>query len=182
MKKFIVLSLAWLLFSGAAHAGVEFVGVDGVQTNYTASSGVFLMNGNGLVATIGYDDDSQGFLFPVGFTLNTTFDSGTHFAGGTFQLTDASASIILSGNVLFVDFVSAGSSLDGEGQAQVLVSNLAGYPQGLSDIVSLTFRLTPAFTDFSQDYSGKTKINFLVPEPATMLLLAVGGLMLRKRR
>jgi len=163
---------------------VEFVGVDGAQTDYTAGSGILLMDDTGLVVTVDYDDGSpQGSISPAGFTLSTTFASGMQFAGGTFVFTDESdSSVILSGNVLSVDFTDAGDFLVGDGLAEVLVSNLAGYPVGPSDIVSITFNLDPAFTDFDQNYTGLSKVNFLVPEPATMALMALGGLLLRKRK
>lgn len=184
MKKFIVLTLAVALCIAAAQAGIEGVGVDFVQTNYTADGGALVMNDSGLVVTIDYDDGSdQGSIDPASFYLSTTFVSEMSFAGGTFVFTDESdSSVILSGNVLSVDFIDAGSFLVGDGQAQVLVSNLAGYPVGPSDIVSITFNLDPAFTDFGQDYSGLSKVNFLVPEPATMALLALGGLMIRRKK
>lgn len=184
MKKFIVLTLSWVLCITAAQAGVSFVGVDGVGTSYTAGTGVLLMDDTNLVVTVEYDDSSpQTSISPAGFTLSTTFVSGMNFAGGTFEYTDeTTSSVILSGNVLSVNFASVLGFLVGNGTAQVLVSNLAGYPLGASDIVSITFNLDPAFTDFTQDYTGDSKVNFLVPEPVTMVLLGLGGLLIRKRK
>jgi len=185
MKKFIVLTLAGVLCIAAAQAGISGIGVDFVQTNYTAGNGELVMDDSGLVVTIDYDNgDPQGEINPASFYLKTQHDSGMHFAGGTFVFTDNTgvASTIISGTVIGVDFSNAGSFLVGEGTAEVLVSNLAGYPLGSSEIVSITFNLDPAFTDFGQDYSGLSKVNFLVPEPATMALLALGGMLIRKRK
>ena len=186
MKKLLVLTLAGFLCIATAQAGVDFVGVDGVQTDYTAATGVLLMDDSGLVVTVDYDDgSSQGSVSPASFNLNTTFDSGMHFSGGTFAFTDNSgggSSVIISGNVIGVDFAGAGGFLVGSGTAEVQVSNLAGYPVGVSDVVSLTFSLSPAFTDFNQSYTGLSKVNFLVPEPATLAILGLGGLMLLRRR
>lgn len=183
MKKFIVLTVAGVLCITAAQAGVELVGVDGVFTTYTSGTGVLLMNDSGLVVTVEYDDSTQSSISPASFTLSTTFDSGMHFTGGTFAfINDTDSSVLLSGNVIAVDFEEALGFLVGNGSAQVLVSNLTGYPVGASDIVSITFNLDPAFTDFAQNYTGDSKVNFLVPEPATLALLTLGGLMLRKRK
>jgi hypothetical protein len=182
MKKFIVVALVWVLCAVAAHAGVKLVGVDGVDTDYTASTGVFSMADSGLVITVEYDDNTQASISNSVFGLNTTYFSGMSFTGGTFAFTDSSSSVILSGNVLTVDFQPALGFLVGNGTAQVLVSNLAGYPVGPSDIVSITFNLNPAFTNFQRDYTGDSKVNFLVPEPATMLLVGLGAVLLRKKK
>jgi hypothetical protein len=183
MKNFIVVTLVWALCAVAAHAGVQLVGVDGVDTDYTANTGVFLMADSGLVITVEYDDNTQSSISPAGFTLSTAYVSGMSFTGGTFVFTDEDdSSVILSGNVLTVNFQPALGFLVGNGTAQVLVSNLAGYPVGPSDIVSITFNLNPAFTDFEQDYTGDSKVNFLVPEPATMLLVGLGAVLLRKKK
>lgn len=182
MKK-ITAVLALLLSVQFAFAGLDFIGIDGVQTDYTAGTGQLLMDQDGLKVIIDYDDGSpQGSIDMASFTLSTGYNSGMQFTGGTFSFLDNTNTVIIAGNVLTVDFFSGGSLLMGEGTVQVTQSNLAGYPLGISDIVSLTFSLSPSFTDFQQDYSGLSKVNFLVPEPATLALLGLGGLLLRKRR
>ena len=182
MKKLFLLTLAGVLCATVAQAGVDFVGVDGVATTYDSGSETLSMV-DAAVVIVEYDDNTQLSIDPASFSLITYFDSGMFFTGGTFVFTDESGpSVILSGNVLSVQFEEALGYLVGSGAAEVLVSNLAGYPLGDSEIVSITFDLDPAFTDFTQDYTGNSKVNFVVPEPATLALLGLGGLLIRKRR
>ena len=184
MKKSLLLGLVAFLCVAAAHAGVVAVGVDMVNTTYTASTELLLIEGYGLVATVTYDDGSpQGSINPVSFSLNSQLDSGMQFSGGTFAfINEGDLSVILSGNILSLDFTAAGGMLLGNGLAEVVYSNLSGYPEGPSEIVSLTFALNPAFKGFDQDYAGMSKVNFLVPEPATLALLSMGGLALMRRK
>lgn len=181
MKK-IIIALALLATVHYASAAVEFIGVDGVPTVYTADDGVLSMNGTGLVITVDYDDGSpQGSFSDGSFSLTTTLVSGSHFEGGTFEFSDSS-SVLLSGNVVSIDFQPVFNLLAGSGQAQVLVENLDGNLLGYSEIVTITFNIDPPFESFDADFQGDSKVNFLVPEPATLALLGLGGLLLRKRR
>ena len=184
MKK-LILFVVFLGICALAQAGVEFIGVDGVQTEYTANTGVLSLDSSNLVVTVDYDDDilPQGSISPTSFSMSSTYVGSMQFVGGTFSFIDnGAASVIISGNVLTLDFAAAGGFLVGSGKAKVTSSNLTGYPLGESDIVSLTFALLPAFTDFNQDYTGLSKINFHVPEPMTIVLMGAGALLLRKRK
>ena len=158
------------------------MGLDGVDTDYTAGINLFEMDDVGLLATLNYDDGSpQGSIANTSFNLTSTFVSGMHFEGGTLQLLDELSNVLLSGNVIDVDFDEALGYLIGTGSAQVTESNIAGFSVGPAGIISLTFDLDPAFTDFDQDYTGQSKVN-LVPEPGTLCLLGLGGLGLLRRR
>ncbi|MHC4962998.1 MAG: hypothetical protein ACYTGA_12875, partial [Planctomycetota bacterium] len=66
MKKYIVI--AFLCFTVCAYAGVEFVGVDGVATTYTAGTGVLLMDDLSII-TVEYDDNTQTSFDPGSFSL-----------------------------------------------------------------------------------------------------------------
>lgn len=182
MKKILLLTLLGVLYITTAHAGVSYVDLADVPTTYTAATETFQIDGSGLVATVVYDDGTPQFpISPASFNLTTSYDSGMLFTGGTLLLTGEDGTLI-SGDVISILFEEAHGWLVGKGTATVSESSIDGFPTGPSEIISLTFKLDPDFTDFSQDYSGLSKVNLGVPEPATMGLLALGGLLLRRKR
>jgi hypothetical protein len=182
MKKLAVV-FSILLVSQFAFAGVEFIGVDGANTTFVANSGLLSMSGNPLVITIDYDDATpQSYINPGTFDLSTTLVTDMHFEGGTFEFTDTT-NTLLSGTVTAIDFeFTSFGYLVGSGIADVLVENLDGDLLGDAEIITITFNIEPPVTNFDEDFEGLSKVNFLVPEPATLSLLALGGLALRRRR
>lgn len=183
MKK-LGLFLTFLSIGAFTQAGVISVGLDYVATVYNAESGVLSMEDAGLLATLTYADNSQGGIFNAKFSMDTTRVSEAEFSGGNFSLTSADGTTVyLSGivNSAIFEYSESTQKLSGSGSAEVLVENLDGYLLGPAEIVAITFNL-PGIIDFEEDFTGDSKVNFLVPEPATMTLLGLGGILLRRKK
>lgn len=177
-----LMCLALIVCGAAAQAGVISVGLDYVETNYDA--GMLTMHDDGLIVVLTNDDNTQDAIVGATFNLTTSLSSGMEFLGGTFELTNSDATIdYLSGDVVSIvfDYSESTGTLSGMGQAEVLLENLDGDLLGPAEIVTITFNL-PGVVDFCESFQGDSKVNLLVPEPASMAILGLGAFFLRKRK
>ena len=189
MRKVVMCAfLMFGLMNVPVSAYVVFLGADGVDTSYTASSGLLEVSEIDIVITIANDDGSQSAIVDGSFDMTSNFDSGMHFAGGDFEFADDTATAIILGDIIEINFIEFNGLLLGSGVAEILVENL---PEEYTipspaEAIMVFFDITPAFTDFNSDFSGESEINFLlsepVPEPATICLLSFGGFLLRRKR
>ena len=176
--------LACLMCAVTAQAGVVSVGLDYVGTSYDAGTQTLTLGGSGLLALLTYDDKPQDGLFGTKFRLTSSRISDFTFGGGDFKLTNSDESIVhLSGSVnsIVFDYSAVTKTLSGSGTAEIMVENLEGNLLGPAEIVTISFNLTDV-VNFDNNFSGLSKINILVPEPATMTLLGLGGLLLRRKK
>lgn len=185
MNKLGILLLVFTVFCGVtAQAGIVSVGLDYVPTSYDNDTEQLTIAGEYLGVFLIYSDQPQDGFFGATFNMTSTLDSGYTFVGGDFSLTNNDQSIVyLSGTVetIVFDYSDTTGTLSGSGTAEILVENLVGNLLGPAEIVTISFNLDNV-VDFSESFTGLSKINILVPEPATMTLLGLGGILLRRKK
>ena len=110
------------------------------------------------------------------------------FAEGSLSFLDSGANTLLAGDILGLNLIEIYDNvgiLAGDGRFVVSGGSLSGdFVPPLGDIVQITFQVAPAtLRDFSQNFSGISNLTLTpIPEPATMGLLAIGGLLLSRRK
>ena len=141
-------------------------------------------------------DDGQQTTYAGGtFSLQTSLfsdESAGGLASGVFEdgeilIVDAASEDLLAADLvdLVLEEVQGEDLLAGAGRFEITGGSLEGgfvYPVG--EAVQITFEIEPSeIDDFASGFAGLSNVT-LTPEPATLALLAVGGLgvLLRRRR
>jgi len=110
------------------------------------------------------------------------------FRGGLISLADSEGRALLAGEVTEIVLqevvVSDRSLLAGVGEFLVTGGLLADDFAGPGEIVQITFDFDPNdIADFALPFTGVSNITLMpIPDPATLSLLALGGLALARRR
>ena len=199
-RELFLACLSVLFLSSVSFATIVSVNANYVNGGFTASGGDFskgvldLSDTADIVVEVTgggqttYDDGS--------FSLTTSLENDVsiypiasgEFSGGSFSIKDNTLSALLQGDILFINMTELYDDigiLAGVGQFQVTSGSLSGdFLPDIGDIVQITFQIVPAaIDDFTQGFVGVSNLTLTpVPEPATVVLLGLGGLLLRKRK
>ena len=202
MRSTLIVTLAVLLVSCAAQAAtIDEISVDSVDTQFTpAPNPTLTMYQQGVTVVIeragNVQDSITGATFSFWTYLQTDKSAAGQalgdFTGGGIAIYDALNVPLLLANVgQFSLEESTGlpiTVLAGSGNFAVTGGTWAQdfVPDGV--ILDLTWKVTdgtgaPAnISDFSSAFLGESDLTLTVPEPATLGLLAMGGLALIRRR
>ena len=133
-----------------------------VQTTYAANS--FMLD-------ISLSQDNS-----VGSIANGLFEDGTLSINGLF-----SANLL---TLQLTELYDNSGILAGSGTLEVTGGSLAADFGTLGDIVQIVFAVKPStLDDFSQAFTGISNITLTpIPEPATLVVLALGGLVAFRKR
>jgi len=195
MKKILVLTAIIMLAVSVAGA----VPIQSINANYLL--GIFSPTGGTYgLGTLSINDSAQIVIEDIydvqtthpanAFMLNISLSADNSAGGitdGLFTNGTLVVNSLLSADVLSLQltelYVNSGI-LAGKGTLQVTGGSLAADFGALGDIVQITFSVTPSsINDFSKEFSGISNISLTpVPEPVTLMLLGLGGLVAFKKR
>jgi hypothetical protein len=197
MKKLSVLfSMALLAVMGPAQ-GALITSVNGSDIITSFTSGTLSINDT-IAMVVQYDNGTQYSFVDshIQFSADLISDNSAGgvasgmFGNGSYSIFDSTNTLLLSGQVeeLLLTGTAGGYLLGGYGSVTLDDGTLKSYlPSGAGsgDVVTITFQLIPGpVQDFSSDFTGRTNLSIHpIPEPATMILLGLGGMtLLRKKR
>ncbi len=198
-KTLLVVSLFALVMAASPARGEYISSISGTDVDAVFASGQLTLSDT-IELVIQYEGGTQTPISNAVFSLTAELFADNSSGGvasglfnnGTLLITAADSTVLLSGVLqeLTLESLSEGMLLGGSGvvtlDAGSLKSDIApGYEFG--ELVSILFQIEPSpVYDFSTDFSGRANLTILpIPEPATMLLLGLGGgvgLIGRKRR
>lgn len=193
-KVLVVALVVSCHLSLAGASMIDEISVDSVDTVFRLSpgSGTLTIAQTGVNLLLERSDNTQQTITDVDFSLVTFLSSDNSsggqamadFAGGTISITDASGTLLTA----HIDGFSVEEALNlpfslvvGSGNFTVTGGYLSSEfgPSGV--IFDVTWELDRNIDDFTQDFAAESDVT-LTPEPATVILLAVGGLFVAKHR
>ena len=202
MKKLATMAAVIGLFTGMASAamivpkvGIDYISGTAMASTYDAGTGQLAVVDAPTEIVVQYDDNSQTSYSQATFSLTASLisdgSSGGEavgfFDGGTIDIYDGSNVLLFSADLesLSLEENSFGvqTLLTGSGTFATTGGNLTGDFGAEGYVVDIAYVLG-SIDDFGQNFSAQSNVTlYPVPEPATMSVLALGGLavLLRKR-
>jgi len=195
-KVLVVAAVVSCHLSLASATMIDEISVDSVDTVFGLSPapGALTIAQNGVNLVLEKPGNIQETLLGVDFSLVTFLQTDlsipggqaiADFTGGTITITDASGTLMTANIGVFsvqeTPYLPV-SLVVGSGDFIVTGGSLSGDFGPNGRIFDITWELDSDIDDFSQGFTAESDVTLTTPEPATMILLAAGGLFAMRRR